>query len=229
MAGDQIHAGFVRNRRFLVAVSIGLSCVKLLDLHFTKVSVLGNEAEIHNPSYVSILEWVVWGWALAQYSVWFNDIGAARQLRQAIVDDCEQTLGERVETEPIPQKTKTSLAGEIRNRHRPLSDDQFKYVARYARMHGDGKHIERAADIEAIAVVRLPDQDGEDRAGPNRFERVISPEEWDEQWKVSRRTVLLRSRFLLEYFAPYMIAVFPLMATTVPILVQLLQHWFTAK
>jgi hypothetical protein len=223
----QIEAGFVRNRRFLIGVIIGLACVKLLDLHFTNISLLGNQAAINNQSYVSIFEWVIWLWALAQYSVWFNDVGASRQLRQAIIDDCERTLGRRVATEPIPEKTKSSLMGEIRNRH-PYRDDQFKYIASYARMHGDGIQIDRAADIEATAVVRLPDQDGEDRAGPNRFERVISHEEWDAQWKSSRRKVLLGSRFLLEYFAPYMIAVLPLLATAVPVVVQLFRYWFSA-
>ena len=224
MASDQIHAGFVRNRRFLVAVSIGLACVKLLDLHFTKVNVLGNEAGINNQAFVGVLEWILWLWALAQYTVWFNDVGAATALRQAISDHCERSLGERVAAEPIPQWTKADTANELRNRNavfRGLPDDAFKYQATYMQTHGDGKALDRAADIQVVAVMRLPDQRGEDRSAARRFERVITADEWNSQWAVSRRHMLLHSRFLLEYFAPFAIAALPVLAVTGPILVHM--------
>jgi hypothetical protein len=230
MANNHVHAGFVRNRRFLVAVSVGLACVKLLDLNFTQVSVLGNQAVIHNQALVGVLEWILLGWALAQYTVWFNDVGAARELREAITDHCERSLGERVAREPIPKRIKAAAFQDLVNQEpavAALPAEQLKFQPTYKEMHGDGLNRDRAADIEAVAFFRLPEQRGEFHSARHRFERVITPEEWDSQWKVSRRAVLFRSRFLLEYFAPFCLALLPIVITAGPILIRAV-HQFTA-
>jgi len=223
MTTDHVHAGFVRNRRFLVAVSVGLACVQLLDLNFTQVSVLGNQALIHNQALVGVLEWILLVWALAQYTVWFNDVGAARELRQAISDHCERSLGERVAREPIPDWTRNDVINHLKSNQsvaQALPEDQLKFRASYMQMHGDGKIIERAADIEVMAILRLPHQRGEVQSPKWRFERVITADEWDNQWKVSRRAVLIRSRFIPEYFAPFALALVPVVITAGPVVIR---------
>lgn len=222
MASAQVHAGFVRNRRFLIAVSIGLACVKWLDLHFTKISILGNEAEIQNQALVSILEWTVWAWACLQYVVWFNDVGAAAKLRRAIVAECERRLGQVVEKEPLPDWVLAHTTEEIRNRQPvlpPLTNDKFRYEATYTGMHGSSEKI---ADIQVVAVTRVPDQFYEERSSALRFERVITAEEWKNQWRMSQRHVLLTRRFVLEYFAPFVIALLPVLAAALPVVIGML-------
>ena len=210
MDNEHIRAGFVRNRRFLIAVSIALACFNVLGMRFTELTIVGNTATIDHPEYVTPLAWIVWGWAFAQYIVWYRDVGAWREFRQAIVHNCEQRLGRKVATEPIPQWLTTQLLNELRPSlpSGPTLPD-IRIIAEFSRIHGDGERVERAADIEASAYARLPEQRGEARVGPVRFEREIGASEWREYMVASSVWVFLTRRFTLEYFAPFLIGAMP--------------------
>jgi hypothetical protein len=211
MNNEHMHAGFARNRRFLIAVSLALACVSVLGLRFTELTILGNTAPIDHPEYVTPLAWIVWAWAFAQYIVWYRDVGAWREFLQAVVDDCEQRLGRKVASEPIPQWVEVDLRSNL-GPSLPASQDRstIRVVAEFARMHGDGVRVVRAADIEASAYARLPEQRGEARAGPIRFEREIGAGEWRKHMVGGAVRVFLTRRFTLEYFAPYLIGAMPL-------------------
>jgi hypothetical protein len=206
---EQLNAGFVRNRRFLIVVSIALACANVLGLRFTQLNILGNVASINNPERVALLGWAVWAWAVAQYCVWYKDIGAWRAFRQAIIDDCEQKLGRRVATEKIPDWVKETLRKEVTPQAPAELANAVRYTAVFQGMHGDGKTLARAADIVASAHIRLPDQRGEVSGQKLRFEREIQPNEWRRCLANSTVNVLLTRRFALEYFAPFLIALLP--------------------
>ncbi|HWG75567.1 MAG TPA: hypothetical protein VN660_02105 [Steroidobacteraceae bacterium] len=210
MAEDRVHAGFVRYRRFLIAISIALACLDVLGLKINQLTLLGNTAPIAHPERVAMLAWIVWAWALLQYLVWFHDVEAWRDFKQAIVKDCETRLGNRLAGEAIPMWLKGQLRAEFASRHAsPDRLENIRYVTAYSAVHGDGIRRERAADILATAYIRLPDHKGEDQTSQVRFEREILTKEWRNQYIISLLRILITSRFIPEYFAPFAIAFVP--------------------
>jgi hypothetical protein len=113
MNQDKLYEGFTRNRRFLIAISVALAAISLLDLRFTQISLFGNSADIRNAHRVAVLEWIVWAWAFAQYLVWFRDVGAWRDFRNAIDEDTAGSLGRDVEGEEPPDWVKEKLLGQL--------------------------------------------------------------------------------------------------------------------
>jgi hypothetical protein len=101
----QLETGFVRNRRFLLAASVGLACMNVLKLDFTQINILGNVATIKDPSKVYLIAWIIWGWALAQYIVWFIDVGASRSFWLAVRLHAKESLGRlKVHTTEVPKR-----------------------------------------------------------------------------------------------------------------------------
>jgi hypothetical protein len=209
-----IQAGFTRARRFLIAVSLALALTKMLAIPFTKISLLGNEATIPHPEQVGWIFWIAWAWALAQYIVWFKDAGAFREFRTAVNDACAKHLGEAAVDEPMPKwlidDLGKNLVQKLANNAPVLSPQaEVKFHQSFLSFVGDGKKRPRVANVLGDAYVRLDDQRGEATAGEIRYEVVISKDAWRRRNWIETFNVLLSSRFTLEYFAPFAIALLP--------------------
>jgi hypothetical protein len=209
-----IQAGFTRARRFLFAVSLALALTKALAIPFTKINLLGNEAEIPHPEQVGWLFWIAWAWALAQYLVWLKDVGAWREFRSAVDDACGKHLGEAAALEPIPEWLVKDLNKQLLDKlagSRALltSKEVVKFHQRFTQLDGDGKKKPRVANVMADAYVRLKDRRGEALAGETRYEVEIPEDVWRQRNWRETIIVLIFSRFTLEYFAPFAIALLP--------------------
>jgi hypothetical protein len=213
MDTEKLQAGFVRNRRFLIATSLTLAFTQLLGIEFKQVSLLGNSADIPYPHQVIWILWTIWAWSIAQYVVWYVDVGAWKEFRQAVADDCAHTLGEAAAKKDLPQWLQDALAAQVGTqlKHSSYSDllMSIKYHSWYTEMHGNGKDKTRIANVVSQAYVRLPDQRGEVTSTDIRIEVEILDEEWRRAIQRSTLKKLLTSRFLLEYFAPYVIGLIP--------------------
>src|SRR4051812_14341102 len=92
MDNDKLYDGFAKNRRFLIVVSLALSCLGALGLHVGEVDVLGNKASITHPEHLTYLAVAVWLWAYMQYIFWFRDIEAVEMFKKAISETCDRRI-----------------------------------------------------------------------------------------------------------------------------------------
>ena len=212
MTPEQIASGFSRYRRFLIAVSVAMTFVTLLDLDFEKVSLLGNEATIRNPSRVILIGWFIWAWAIVQYVLWYRDIGAWAQIRAATRIDCNSRLQLLMVKRPVPNWLESSLMTTLRQ----TAGSNFE-------LEKITLHVEGARDIDPIgpqkiiavhmfasATSRLPDQRGEIKAGPARYEADVTPEEFSQCNRRAWLSVLFTRSYVFEYLAPFAIGVLPI-------------------
>ena len=205
-----MRAGFVRNRRFLIAVSVGLATFNVLGLHFDQISILGSTASVQHPERIAFLAWIVWAWALAQYIVWFRDLGALSEFRAAVCDDCALYIGKRAETDRLPDWLANQLRDELAQKLQTARDVlKIAYVPKFVDVTGDARVLGRTANILVTALARTANNYTES-TGALRYERPISASEW--RWAMARAwvQVLVTRRFTLEYFAPFPIALLPL-------------------
>jgi hypothetical protein len=211
MDREKLQAGFVRNRRFLIAASLALAFTQLLGMQFKQVSLLGNSSEIPHPEQVNWIIWIIWAWAFAQYTVWYRDVGGWSEFRSAVADACAKHLGEAAARKPLPLWLKTQI-GDQGWQNTPYGDlrDQIKYHSYFTGIEGDGKGKARVANIVTHAYVRLPEQRGQTKSPDIRFEVEIADKEWRRYSRIATIKILLTSRFLLEYFAPFFIGSLPI-------------------
>jgi hypothetical protein len=185
--------------------------VNLLGLRFTKINLLGNEAEVTDPRWVFILAWIIWAWAYAQYVVWYIDIAAWASFRQAVFAQCRKMLGRKAEQEPIPQWLREQLYGGLARQTGQFSQslETTKYVRKLFNVPGEEDYAVRVINVVVTAYAQLPDQRGHVQSETVRFEREITPDEWQRNFRISLITILLTRRFVLEYFAPFAIGLLP--------------------
>lgn len=222
MDKEKLQAGFVRNRRFLIAASLALGFTELLGMQFKQVSLLGNSADIPHPEQVDWIIWVVWAWSLAQYIVWFRDVRAWQEFRGVVSDACAKHLGEAAAKKPLPQWLITQLGEQAWQsiQNSPYSElrEQIKFHSWFASIEGDGKGKARVANIVTHAYVRLPEQRGQAKSPDTRIEVEIADEDWRRYSRIATIKILITSRFLLEYFAPFVIG-------SVPVWVAIYRHY----
>jgi hypothetical protein len=148
MDADKLHAGFVRNRRFLIAVSFALAAFHVLGLKFSQITHLGNTATLLHPERVELLGWCIWAWAFVQYVQWFRDVGAWIEFCETVASDCSQVLGQRKCNEyVVPDWAKIKVSenwGELP----PGTQTSVVYLKRFSKINGDGRDVPRWADIE---------------------------------------------------------------------------------
>lgn len=70
---DAIREGFVRQRRNLIGMSVILVLYEKLEIVIDSISILGNTARINDPSRVTLLLWIAWGYFLIRYYQYFRD------------------------------------------------------------------------------------------------------------------------------------------------------------
>jgi hypothetical protein len=208
-----IQAGFTRARRFLIAISLAISLTKMLAIPFTQINILGNVATIPHPEQVGWIFWIAWFWAIYQYLVWLKDAGAWGEFRAAVNDACAKHLGEAAAKIPMPERLrnelKANLFGKLGSAQGISPSADVKFCQRFYSFVGDGKNKPRVANVVADAFIRLADQRGEATAGETRYEVEISEDEWRRRNWDKTIKVLLTSRFIPEYFAPFVIGLLP--------------------
>lgn len=204
-----IYSGFIRKQRFLIAVSIALTCINLLGLTFETINVLGNSARITHPEYAIKILWIFWALAYVQYVVWFRDAKLWHLFIGTISSDAEASLGRKIVKEDVPIWAKNQLESGIRPQLPPDTNSKISYVPKFCRVHGDGNDRKRSADLEVVAYAWLPHQKGEVSNGPLRYEREIESSEWTKTFFKAAVIVLLTRRFTLEYFLPFVVGIFP--------------------
>jgi hypothetical protein len=213
MDNEKLQAGFVRNRRFLIGASLALAFTLGLGIQFKQISVLGNTADVPHPEQVIGIIWVVWAWSLAQYIVWFRDVGAWSEFRGAVSDACAKHFGELAAAQPLPQWLVDQLSEQVRSqlRNSQYGDltSKIQFYSWFSAIEGDGKRKVRVANVLSQAYVRLPDQSGQAASPDTRIEVEISDADWRKYSRVATVRVLLTSRFFLEYFAPFLIGSLP--------------------
>jgi hypothetical protein len=213
---DSAYEGFTKRRRFLVGVSLGLAAAGFLGLRIEEISIVGNKAIVGNPANVAILGYLVWLWALVTYVQWFNDYGAWERTRSAFISRRDKLLIKaiskseantpRLETYKVPIR---SNAAQSSNSLGPLCD-QLRFDVR-----ADGIGVDRSNQLVAICVMQawLP-------TGPTGWQNYLN----NEYYSVPVGTFLLitrsiraifeltlSTRYFTEYFAPFLIAVAPLL------------------
>ena len=75
MADSDLDSGFVRQRRNLILISLGLLASLHYGLTFEKINLLGNETSLPGSRPVAGLLWWFWGYFLWRYWTAFMDIG----------------------------------------------------------------------------------------------------------------------------------------------------------
>jgi len=75
MADDRIWTGFIRQRRNLMVASGILAFALVADLSIKQLNIFGNIVEIGKPVAIRTALWVLWGYWLLRYYVYFRDLG----------------------------------------------------------------------------------------------------------------------------------------------------------
>jgi hypothetical protein len=216
MDNEKLQAGFVRNRRFLIGASLALAFTLGLGIQFKQISFLGNSADVPHPKQVIWIIWIVWAWSLAQYIVWFRDVGAWSEFKDAVSGTCAKHFGELAAAQPLPQWLIDQLAEQVRSQLRmsPYGDlvSKVQFYSRFSNIEGDGKKKDRVANVLSQAYVRFPDRSGQATSPETRIEVEISDADWRKYSRIATIRILFTSRFLLEYFAPFLIGTLPVLA-----------------
>lgn len=72
---DDIRAGFIRQRRNLIIISLVLLFTQYAELTVRHLSVFGNIIEIGQPVALPAVLWVAWGYWLLRYYTYYHDLG----------------------------------------------------------------------------------------------------------------------------------------------------------
>ncbi len=71
---DHIREGFVRQRRSLIAASLGLLLYVSSGIRLDAINVLGNTFSIARPALVPTALWVAWGYFFLRYYQYLRDL-----------------------------------------------------------------------------------------------------------------------------------------------------------
>lgn len=215
---DDVRAGFVRQRRNLILISLVLLFAQIHQITFTTISVFGTTLDLVRPLDPRPYLWVAFGYLLYRYHVYFYDIG-----NKGFGDKQKKRLGrlanfyakKRFDTDPtLREGLHLGLQDKLRMKqaenqtqqvvHPALEEWQFREAGVIGRP--EFRHITVQAQFMTYSGV------GENKS-------------WDydtrENIEVEGRTamslniraglyVLTHTRIFSEYFAPYLIAAFPL-------------------
>jgi hypothetical protein len=217
MDAGSLYAGFVRQRRFLIVVSLALAAAGYLGLTLDKVDVLGNSAIIGRPDRVLWLGYICWGWALLRYIQWFNDCGAWAETKSAHVEAYQILIRRHAESADIPRHAideataKTVVMLTVKDPVPPMifrsETSQIRWLRRQPGQLGQPV----AADLFAVAYIPVSPYDEQAMArGSYRID--LNQVRMKTLWLRASLQVALTKRHFLEYFAPYVIALLPLLA-----------------
>jgi hypothetical protein len=215
MTSDQLSTGFTRYRRFFIAVSLAMTFFTLLDLDLEKISLLGNEAAIRNPSRVVWIGWLIWVWAAIQYGLWFRDFDVWAQIRAAVRLDSKSRLQLLARTRPIPSWVTNGLTNQVNQTARDAGLEVRDFEIRvegHREQDAIGLNVIVAVPMVATGNCRFPDQRGGYSTGRQTFEADVAPEEYRKCNRRAWLSVLFARRYGLEYLAPFVIGAMPILA-----------------
>ena len=214
---DSAYEGFTKRRRFLIGVSLGLAAAGFLGLRIEEINVVGNKAAVGNPANVAILGYVVWLWALATYVQWFNDYGAWERTRSAFIVRRDNLLRKAIDKseantprlEEFRAPIKAMAASSANSRG--LLVDQLRFD-----MRADAIQRDRSDHLVAVCVMRawLPtDPNGwADYGSASYYNVPIGRVNLIAKSIRATLALVISTRYLTEYFAPFLIAAIPLLS-----------------
>ncbi len=196
----ELRSGFVRQRRNLIASSLGLLLLQSAGLRLEKVSVLGNEFRVQHSDFLSIALWVAYVYFLIRYYQHFHDIG-----------DKGVTTIYRVRVNTLLNKWAYNKV-----RREFLKSQEHSKSTQYCFKDGEYKrsYIDKmAAMIDITVPVDIINKrtDGVSVSGS-----VITKTEtadWPILFRIRVQAgmhVIFRTRLMSEYYLPYFVAASPL-------------------
>jgi hypothetical protein len=213
---DPLYLGFTRRRRFLVGVSLALAAAGFLGLRIEEVDVLGNKAHVGDPARIVLVGYLVWLWALWTYIQWFNDYGAWDKTKAAFVKVRDRLLLNSLGTieaepdllaryrDPLLKSAATSFTAD----NKPLAE-QLTFKVR-------ADSIQRDHNYKMVAVCSLQcwlplfPAGYQNHGQPELFTVPITFRGYMVSAIRASIEIILGTRYFTEYFAPFLIAIAPL-------------------
>lgn len=208
MADDSgaIRNGFVRQRRNLIGTSVALFLYYKLGIVIDSINILGNTARITDPSSVTVLLWVAWGWFFLRYYQYFLDLGD-KGFYSAYHGKLAQLA------KPLAQKKFERWL--IQNKEKELPDaiGPLRIEFREVRLIGNfWRRWELSMDVDVLFDVK------ESIVGPASTSQSLKNHQvqlfWRELiWPQIRSAwhVLLHTRLVTEYLGPFAIGLLPVL------------------
>ncbi len=196
---NDIQAGFIRQRRNLMIVSLVLLFAESAELTIQELNIFGNVLHLAHPATVTYALWIGWAYWLWRYYVYFHDLGD-KGLKGAHLRRLDKTV--------IP------IALFQLKRDKEFMESLG--VEGKAKLYADSNMVSMYRRSPWKYVIKITVQ-----AASRRGDKVTYREIGLESYVVNTRwllalahirawaDVLLRTRLLSEYFLPYAVAAAP--------------------
>jgi hypothetical protein len=202
---DSLYTGFVRRRRYLIAISVSVALVKYLGLTLPEIDVLGNKAIVHHPERVIQLGYVLWLIAFWVYVQWFNDYGAWLKSVAAYNETRQELLLRAMKTDnPAP----SDLVERLR-RETPAQGVLYKVTP--ANVFLDPDRGDRVY-YQVQGWQRLEPTGLQSVGGSAHFERDIPRGVLWSRNCLALLIVVTAKRYFSEFYAPFLVALLPLVS-----------------
>ena len=198
---SEIRAGFYRQRRCLIAASLGLLLLQSVGLTLDKISIFGNEFLIQRTELLSVALWVTYFYFLIRYYQHFHDLG----------DTGINTMYNiRVNT-GIGDWAYKKIKRDFLNSQDP--DKNKKYIFR--KYESKKALIDKRAAMIDISVSGEIITEKDRNISRSGFD--INKTEYANWWIVYRIRIqavghiFIRTRLVTEYYLPFIVAAGPLL------------------
>jgi hypothetical protein len=221
MTDDPLYLGFTRRRQFLVAVSLALAAAGFLGLRIEEIDVVGNKAIVGNPGRIIFLGYLVWLWALWTYKQWFNDYRAWQKTRSAFIEIRDRRLIKSLgKIEADPERLKTIKGPMIQAAVSKFAPDGGRLADQLVfEVQAESIYRDKNNKLGAVCMVMCWQP-----SFPTGYQGFGQSDRYSIPIKSSTHAVeasrafvelVLSTRYITEYFAPFLIALLPLFAVAV--------------
>lgn len=195
-----IRTGFVRERRNLLLISIGLLAFQATGATLSKLELFGNSIDLRSPLSIALPLWVIWGYFLLRFYQYYRDLGN-KGFRDTMLERAFK-VGQAEAKRLYERESGISVTSEFEEPSRPeyqFSDTHFDgsipgggwqfyvegdvYVRDEKRVHSLNQHFKDKVNLPKRAVRRCA------RAG------------W---W-----FVIIHTTLVTEYLLPFMVGMAP--------------------
>jgi len=209
-----LDVGFNRNRRFLIAVSLGLACAHYLNLTIDKVSILGNEAVVKNEDRVEMLVIAVWIWAWVKYCLWFHDVGAWGEIANKAQMRLQDRLQEWGRDQQMPVEVRDWLVTDADSQTNGSDWQQrdHRFMVNVRGVSGDPfGHAITVIHLTGT-LLRTTDQINSYTSRDREYTLSLDSDIYRSFRRRAFAHTLFTRRYFVEYLAPFIIGAAPLFA-----------------
>lgn len=192
-----VRQGFIRQRRNLIAVSLALVFYQTAGLVITRLSFLGNEADVSEPSLASAVLWVAWLYFLLRYFQYFMDV-PNRGERDAYYDRLQVLVHALARQDAIETHVEQQKWHEVRN----LAIEMEKIDTLHR--HSNGWQVR----VNGVIVGNTERANKSQQM--NQYETLIWGKEFQRSKVKAVLYVVCCTRFATEYYLPFAIAAVPI-------------------